>query len=317
MNSLKVNKLLHIGLCVEPNENGFQRALKKVCNEYREMHSSTQNFNENALAIAKEFQPDIIFLQLQAPGIINEETAAELAKISWVCNWTGDITEELQKWFIDIGKHIQLTCFSNLADVHKAKLAGINSDYLQIGVDPDRYKIHHTNKYGPEIVAHFNDYGKDFFPLSQYRIDIVERLRQEFGNNFGVFGNFKGANGNFNASQIEESMNYNACKIAISCSHFNVPRYCSDRTLRILGSAAFCLSHNYFGIEEDFVPDEHLTTFDNLDELVEKCRYYLANDSEREQIASEGYYHVRKNYTFDNQAQNIVKLFQTHSILKE
>ncbi len=308
-------RILNVGLMIGNPENGFQKAMRKVATGgYMDMpcHSGT-HFNSDLLQAAKDFKPTIIFMQFQQPNILHEHTAKELAQISFVINFSGDVREELPQWYLDIGKHIQLTCFSNMVDVMKCRaVGGVNSEYLEIGVDENIFYNRNLAKQSPSIIAHFNHY-ENMFPLSQYRVDVVNALRNEFGSEFGLYGNgWSSCEGNFNHSQSLESENYNRCRVAISVSHFNYNRYASDRLLRILASGAFCLSHSYDGIELDYIVGKHLDTFDNIEELIKKCKYYLANDQKREAIAKNGMELIHKNHTFEAMCKNIISLYKSY-----
>ncbi len=72
-------KILHLGLMINQPINGFQRALINAFDEYVEVPTNTFNFNEVALFTAKQLKPDIIFIQIQQGGVLNEETAKELS----------------------------------------------------------------------------------------------------------------------------------------------------------------------------------------------------------------------------------------------
>ena len=303
-------RILHLGLMIDEKKNGFQKALINIFDECAELPTNIPNFNTEALKIAKKFKPNIIFIQIQQENVLNEYTAKELSKIGFCINFSGDVRIDLPQWYITIGKIIQLTTFNNMVDVKRARKAGINSEYLELGFDPQIYKKWGIKFETPDIVAHFNDYGNNYFPLSQYRFNIAEQLREQFGGQFGVYGNFPKAKGNLNKDQIRESQQYNNCKIAINCSHFNYERYSSDRQLRIMGSGAFCLSHHYDGIEEDYIIGEHLDTFYDLDDMIEKCNHYLWNEKLRGKIADAGYYYVKNNFTFYHMAKAILKLYE-------
>ncbi len=297
---------------VDDSPVGFQASMRNISSEYLSFPPSrSHSWNSEVLGWAEQFKPDLIFIQIQSDGVLHYDTAKRLAEIGFVINWTGDIRQDVPQWMIDIGRVIQLTTFSNMNDVKRCRSIGIESDYLEIGVNTDIYKIHNQQKYNPEIVAHFNDY-QDSFPLSQYRRDMVNRLQYEFGTNFGVYGNFVNANGNFNNSQYEESLNYNKAKIAINCSHFNAEKYSSDRLLRIMSSGTLAVSHHFSGIEDIYNVGEHLVTFNTLDEMVSVCRNYLANESERNRISLAGYEYVRENFSFPMMANNIIKLYNKH-----
>jgi glycosyltransferase involved in cell wall biosynthesis len=292
-------------------ENGFQKAMRKVATSgYLDMPCyAGANFNSDLLQTAKSFKPDLIFIQIQQEGILSANTALELSKIAFVINFSGDVRAELPQWYIDIGKNIQLSTFSNMNDVFKCRELGVHSEYLEIGIDPLIYKKRNIPKQSPSIVAHFNHYQNQF-PLGQYRVEIAEALSKEFGNEFGVYGHFPNARGNFNHSQIAESENYNRAKIAINCSHFSVERYSSDRLLRAMASGAMVLSHEFEGIEQDYTIGKHLDTFKDIEELIFKCKYYLSCEPLRESIANNGCELIHKNHTFENMCKNIVELYQ-------
>lgn len=300
-------KILNLSLMVEHTPNGFQKAMRSVCSGYAELNCGEEGFNEKAVQFAKELRPNIIFVQIQQPGILTIDTAKELSEIGFLINWTGDVRTETPQWMVDLGNIVHLTCFSNMVDVENCRGVDINSAFLEIGFDPERYKKHKVHQPTPEIVAHFNSYGN--FPLSNYRNEIVEALKEEFKDNFGLFGNSPGAKADFNHDQVQESINYNNAKIAINCSHFNYNRYSSDRLLRILGSGPLCLSHDFEGIELDYKKRVHLDTFCDIPELIKKCKHYLSNPLERDLIAKKGFDYAHKNYTFKNMALNIIKLY--------
>lgn len=311
-------KILHLGLCCcESPENGFQAALRKVSTVFRELKPDHPNFNREAIRIATEIysptEPTLIFIQIQAPDILWIDTAKKLSILGFVINFTGDVRWSTPDWMLQIGKVIQLTTFSNMFDVHNCTAAGIKADFLNYAIDPKRYTRHGEVFSIPKIVAHMNNYGGGYFPLSQFRIDAVERLQKEFKEDFAVYGTgWSNAKGNLNSDQVAESKQYNNALIAISISHFDYNRYASDRLFRCLGSGIFTLSHNYDNIKADFVPGVHLDTFVTLDEMVTKCHHYLENSTERLKIAQWGFDLAHDKFTFDAMVQNILQLYEKH-----
>lgn len=292
--------------------NGFTEKLKEVfTGGYYTINPNVPNFNEELLRMVKTYHPSIVFLQIQAPNIITIETAAEIAMHSFIINWSGDIRIETPpQWYLDIGKVIHLTAFSNMKDVTACKNQEIRSEWLECGVNPEIYRKHENVIRTNDIVAHFNHYGENAFPLSNYRMDIVKALSKEFGDRFGVFGNFPGAIGNFNSDQLAEAKNYSGAKLAINCSHFETAMYSSDRLSRIIATGgAMCLSHWFPDIEEMYDVCEHLDYFTNIPVLIEKCHYYLENENKRLEIVAAGQKHALENYTFLHMAQKIKKFY--------
>lgn len=264
-------------------------------------------FNRDIKRLVDEHKPDLVFLQIQTPGIINVQTAQYLASKSFVVNWTGDVRQNID-WFIQIGRVIQLTLFTNMVDVETLRSKGVNVDYLQIGFPTEIFKPKGAVKQNvPEIIFMANQ--TQGFPLSNYRKEIVESLRNRYGSRFGVFGNAWGW-GYAVPDQNEEAAHYRGCKIAINLSHFNYSRYSSDRIFRLMGAGAFCLSHNYPDIDKEFTPGQHLDVWNDKNELFKKIDYYLENDFERKVIALAGSKHVHKNHTWSNRIQQLKSMIK-------
>lgn len=297
-------KLLHIAL---GNHNtGLWKAFDTHFNTFHynwsEDGNDIEKVNNKILELHKWFKPDIVFMQIQKAGVISNETAKVLTDKSFTINWTGDVRYPLPNWFIDLGKNISITLFSNMKDVQLSRKQGINSDYLQVGYDPKLFNCDGLINKTPAIIFMGSNYiNSHSFPLSQYRIDLVRKLHEYYGDDFNVYG------GNWEhfipnsryLNRNEESIAYRSCKIAINLSHFDYGRYSSDRILRLMGSGAFCLSHNYKGIENDFKIKKHLDTWSNVDELITKINDYWSNDYKRELIAKEGCKFVFENCTWD------------------
>lgn len=296
---------------IDAERHGFQLEVEKLATGgYAELNCGVSNFNERVVEAAKSLKPDIIFLQLQSDGL-TMQAAYELSTIGFTMQWNGDKRQTTPDYMIKLGQQLHLTLFSNGEDVLECKRLGIKADWLECGFEPERYRLWENPLPAPEIVAHFNCYNQ-MFPLSQYRRDIVERLRGEFGQRFGVYGTFPGANGSFNHSQVEESRNYAGAKIAINCSHFNCYKYSSDRLSRITGTGgALALSHEFPGLNEMY-PDGCIATFRDLDHLVDRCHYYLRNEEERRQMVAAAQKHALENYSFSKMAERIVQLYHEH-----
>lgn len=302
-------KILHIGLCVQPKPyNGFQQAFIDIVGEenYREISTGDIRVNQKTIELVNEFKPDIIFFQIQSPYIITLETFLYCHKSgAFVINWTGDKRNEVPEWMIDCAHMVNITSFSNMDDVKYMRSLGFKSEYLEIGYDPEIYKPEGEALNMPEIVFMGNNYGRGYFPMSGFRIDMVDFLRQEYGNRFGVYGSgWAYGNGNFNHSQLEEAKAYRGAKIAINCSHFDSLNYNSDRLLRILGSGVSCISYNHRGMYDTYKDNVagYFMDFSELKKLID----LVLKHYDREQLSGESF--VKNTFTFKHQVENIIKL---------
>ena len=231
-------RIFHLGLMVAPAPNDSARkAFLANCTDYIELSTGDKDVNSKAIAMAKAFKPDIIFMQIQAPNIIQIETVKAMKETgAWICNWNGDIRNETPGWMIQMAPFIDKTLFSNMRDVRNVS----NGGYLEIGYDPEIYTPIGEIGNCKEISFFGNNYGGDKFPLSRLRIEMNTMLNKHFGNRYGVYGNnWFNVSGNYNHSQAEEAKAYRATKIAINLSHYDEDLYSSDRIYRILGSGAF------------------------------------------------------------------------------
>jgi glycosyltransferase involved in cell wall biosynthesis len=310
-------RLLHIG-CNAGSES-MPKYFRDQC-DYREFKLD-KNLQQNIRDLLESADsggwfPDRVFIQIQSDTIdgistcnfIGHEIRQLKEKGAFVINWTGDKRNDLPRWMVDFHNFVNITAFSNEEDVNIAHQYGMDSLFLQQGIDTNIFKPEGKTVNCPEIIFLANNYGNQF-PLSKYRRQIADRLSAEFGNKFGVYGNgWNRGSGNLNHSQYEEAKYYRSCKIAISCSHYDSERYFSDRLGRALCSGAFVLSHNYKGIQKDFQIGEHLMTFANTDQLVSVCRMFLDEPDTRNGIARRGQELASKEFSYQNIVKQILEL---------
>jgi spore maturation protein CgeB len=58
-----------------------------------------------------------------------------------------------------------------------------------------------------------------------------------------------------------------------------------------------------------FEDGKHLVLYRSLDEMVDKAKYYIEHDEEREKIAQAGYEHVIANHTIQHRVNVILNEF--------
>lgn len=304
-------KLLHVGLSAGDNPpNGLQEAFKKEF-EYRDINTGTPGLNAKIVQMAKEFVPDICFIQVQKGGVIENNTLKELKNLRcYTINFTGDVRHPIPDFYYKMAQVIDVTLFSNDTDVTKMRADGFNAKFLELGINEKIYSPHGNKLPSNRIVFFGNNYGEGYFPLSKQRIDMVKFMKDKFGTLFSLYGNgWKEFDGNYNSSQPNEAAAYRWSEIAINLSHFNYDNYSSDRLLRILGTGTMCLTHEYENIDKRFIDGTHLVAWKSFEELEGLCWKYLDNPEEREVIANAGRELCHNNYTFTHMIKNIKKIY--------
>jgi spore maturation protein CgeB len=313
--------IYHIGMFKVNEPQWYLRNMLKSIGNYIEDDWPTLlkqlgkvRFRQYVLTQCRTHKPDVVFMQLQTPDVLDVATVTAMRKMGIrVFNWTGDVRAPLPLWYITLGKACSATLFTNETDVEQAQKMAIKADYFQITDDETIYSCNGPLKRVGEIVFMGNHYA-NIFPLSSLRYNMVMELRKAFPGLFAVVGSgWKGAEAmNLNFKQEEESAVYRGCKIAINCSHFDYERYSSNRLFRIMLSGAFCLSHHYKGIEKDFEVGAHLDTWRTIDELKEKVKYYLENEQLRNAIAQAGHEHVKLNHSRFKRAEELKELIKRY-----
>lgn len=303
-------KLLHIALGTHNTGlwQSFNKHFDTTHYDWTQHKSDPAQINKEIVEIFNNIKPQVVFMQIQKSGIIQLDTAKLMTKSAFTINWTGDVRTPLPSWFVQLGKEIDMTLFSNVHDVRICRKMGVESDYLQVGFDPLVFKPFRKSQknYGNIIFMGSNYTNK--FPLSNYRENMVSNLHQKYGKDFQVYGmNWQNITERESTllDQIQESIAYSNSHIAINLSHFDYERYSSDRLLRIMGSGAFCLSQNFKGIENDFELNEHLVVWDSINHLMEKIDRYWGDEYMRSKIALEGCKYVRSNCTWDCRMEEI------------
>ena len=301
--------ILHVGFDVPPLKLAMAKLGKYYFLNWPQVkeNSDVYELRKQIIAASVNMNTDLVFFQIQSHDIIDINTVKQLK--GFVINWTGDVRSPIPKWYFDIGRHINLTAYSNETDVKITTNAGIPAAYLQTGFDDVIFNPEGAKNEAHEIVFLGNNYTGTF-PLSNLRAKMVQFLVNNFGERFKMFGgnwNYPNA-GNLMGNEQGEAAVYRGCKIAINVSHFDYERYSSDRIFRIMGSGAFCLTKWYPGIEIDFKDGVHLKVWKDFEELKKLINYYLIHEEERKQIAAAGCQYVRTYCTWDQRMLELKQL---------
>lgn len=84
----------------------------------------------------------------------------------------------------------------------------------------------------------------------------------------------------------------------------------SARMYTAVGCGAFYMCQHVDGIEDLFVPDKEIVTFRNEDEMIDKIKFYLKNDSLRKQIADAGKSRALKEHTYKVRTWQMLRIIE-------
>lgn len=191
-------------------------------------------------------------------------------------------------------KRADISFLAQKNDCEKFNELGVKSIWLPHAVEPLAYNdasdptgkrpyCFATKKYDTCFVGHIN---------SGNRVKALDRLFKEFPNFFYGQRLFN------QAAEI-----YAQTKVVFNIAMLNDVNM---RCFEVAGSGSFLLTDRIQSIEELFEDKKHCVFYDSLDDMVEKARYYITHDDEREAIAAAGYEHVMKNHTIDIRVQKML-----------
>lgn len=185
---------------------------------------------------AIRLKPDVIFMQLQNPGVIDPSTLKAVRETgAMVINWTGDVRDPIPQHYIDLTPHVDITAFTNHTDVESMRAMGYDARFLQIGYDPLIYNTDHRMATR-RVVFVGNDYV-DRFPLSGERRSKVRIMQKMFPHEFAAYG--KGFGKLLRGG--DDAKVYRTALVAINLDHFDRPGFHSDRLLRSRACGAYTI----------------------------------------------------------------------------
>jgi spore maturation protein CgeB len=286
----------------------FKKRFEVVDTIYWNEIENLHDMNSIVRARVTSIKYDVVFMQIQHPNIITRNTAELLSQNALVFNWTGDVRTDIT-WYKEIAPYV-VTLFTNMTDVLKIRAIGCQADYLQTGYDHRYYYNINKGRHG-NIAFCGNYYPEADFPLKKLRVDAVRHLKNEFPQNFHLYGKTWDAIGikseGFANNEWEANL-YNESLLALSISHFNYSRYFSDRLLREMACGCCVLSHRFLDNELEFKEGEHIVYWDNFTDLSEKINHYFKNPSEAIKIGQSAASYVKENYSWDKFTENFLNI---------
>lgn len=189
---------------------------------------------------------------------------------------------------------------------------GKKSSVLYPAVDPD----HHYYAYNPDFESKVslvmtNCYTKQEFPTIFFdRRDLARRLHKDIGG-LNLWGKWTGAGWGTSKGCPELGdfyrgfRKYETLAPVFSSSKINISThvitdhhgYINHRTFEVMGCRGFLMVDKVKGIEEVFEDRKHCVFYENLDDLIEKTRYYLEHEEECKRIAYEGQAYVNSRFS--------------------
>ena len=169
--------------------------------------------------------------------------------------------------------------------VEEFKRDGVEASWLPHAVEPQAYPNFNllTKHFDVCFVGHIN---------SGNRVDMLDRAFKEIPNFYYGQRLFEDA-----ARKYAES------KVCLNISHMDD---LNMRTFEVMATGSFLLTNDIPTIHDLFEDGKHLVLYKDLDDMVEKARYYITHDDERENIARAGQAEVLAKHTIKHRVDEIL-----------
>jgi hypothetical protein len=151
----------------------------------------------------------------------------------------------------------------------------------------DLGQVHRLKRWDLGFVGHLND---------PTRVAALDRLFREFPESW--WGSMRTGRVFERAADV-----YTQARI---CFNHAIQDDVNMRVFEVLATRSFLLTPAVDSLDALFTDGVHLATYRDLDDCVDKARYYLAHDDARERIAAAGYAEVLAKHTIAHRVRRML-----------
>ncbi len=264
-----------------------------------------EKVNKIVLDSYSEFEP-VLVLVVRGHKLFTETIEKMNTAITVLWMLDSIFTDELGfKTLINI-KLFKYRFMFEKTDVDRLKQLGISSWFLPVGYDENIYfPINNQEKNIDILMAGIiypkrekilNHILKEF---GNYRVEIHgDYLRWSYPYRFFKFY-FLGYNRYYSNRAItptELNKLYSSSKISINIHNDQSVYACNPRFFEAIGAGSFHISDEKLFIKDQF--GESVVTYNSIQELIEKIKFYLDNAELRSRYAIEGHLKAISQHTF-------------------
>lgn len=272
-------------------------------------HYGKEEMNKRLLELVDREKPDYIFFWLLYSEFY-PETLLKIREISpktIIFNLFGDDDSQFNNFsryyaplFDYILMHPQLT-----AKTYKKEGLKNFSFTNGVSINLDNFKfLNIKKKYD---ISFIGSPKIDRYDLIKFLLDNKMSIRL-FGPGWYGYKDLEGIyGGQLDYKDIVKVINQSKINLCFSKNQFGVP-HLKEIVFEVAACKAFPLVDYSPPILRFFEDNKEIVSFKNKKELLEKVRYYLEHEKEREKIAGNAYKKMIKNYSMDLLIKNFLTL---------
>jgi len=267
-----------------------------------------EHTNDGLIKMVEKHNPDVL-LMLKSEHIRPET----LSKIH--CKkilWHPDVRKHVQPWVVDKAKECDIFYTMSKGSMEEYEKELDNVKYLPEACDPAYH--FYTNNVDAVYKSPINFIGT----VRQTRIDMIKRIIRNklpiklwgsFGDDVSPQDKNVMLNSYMNKQLWREYHSY-AASGSISVTWDWCPEVelsYSARIYRVMASKGLYLCRYVNGMEKVFKRGVHCDWYYNLDEMIEKLKYYLSNRDEMNKIGEQAQQLVYDEHTFTHRIRELLK----------
>lgn len=272
-----------------------------------------EGFQEFAIQMVREFEPDLILFQCQRENNVTPGTIRDIRKqFPWTftINWDGDTHYPITDFHYTIAQavHLQLIVSPSWFPEYAAK--GIGVGYWPIGIEQEYCDQEREEPDGPDVLFTGALYGEGVFPEAEFRRDAILAM-SESGLDFGLYGPGWPKVG-LTTKSTSEAFAENAqmmarAKMTLSISQSSdLWGYTSDRLYNITATGCPALVQRFAGMEQHgYVDGETCIVFETIEEMIAQAQYYKEHGAKREAIGARGRVMTLARHTWGHRVEGL------------
>jgi len=271
---------------------------------------------EKSYETSLQFKPILVFCS-RTKALTNQVLQIKNKFPSTVtCMWNVDARETIEEWaplfpLIRAVDYHFVVGAKHLAEFRKSLNA--NTFRLSQGLQGEIYKKPYIitdedrKKYTCEVCFCGSEQSRRY----HFERPGIYKAIKKAGFKFNLWGSY----GNPQVWDEEHNKQVALAKInlGISGGMLFSTKAVSVRDYKIMGAGGFLLERCGNGLDEVFPlngPDRILDCYNSEEELIEKIRYWLANEEERKAIAERAYEWVHKNATYTDRIRDALNYME-------
>ncbi len=295
-------------------------------------YQSAEDPHNELLAVVDDFKPDLHIVyggELYTPGLIRRVRA----KGAYSVLWYPEVTPKPLPEVVELGCAHDMFFTMAQGLVGQFRSAGIdNAEWLPEAMEPSIYEYDSITDIDRKLfTCDVTLVGKleSDNPAYMERWKLVKRIVDENLNikwwgprihrKIGTFvlglllSKVSRAYGGRFVWNETYAKAIHLSKVFIARDAYpNVRLSMSSRMFTAMGLGAFYITFPTSGMEEMFEPGVELVTFDTPDDMIDKMRYYLDHDDEREAIAEAGRKKTLSQHTYQHRFERMFDVIDEH-----